>query len=198
MSTTARARQRTQPEAADQRATVADRIRRILDADEGLAAENSKLKDLEARRAALQSELDQVTAAAAVDAGELADRLLAGDDLSGLQSVVSKRDCLRQQLAAYGVAISRQQAAVTTATRAVSAAVSAELRPDFIEHYRAFIAASLQLQESFDRMREFHDAAGAVGISLDATFAIHATDVCYRATAGLKHVRDNWPSPAEG
>ncbi len=139
---------------------VADSL--LKDADYREAIE--KRTELQNKLAALIAELDQLRAAVDTDSGELADRILSGDDLNSLESVHARHQALAQKVEAYRVAVAKQEGAIAAAkANAMNKTIEA-VQPIYQQRIERFMAAIAEFMDSRQLIVELAQALTYQGV----------------------------------
>lgn len=142
------------PAAQTEAKSVNDLILEALGQNEEYKAACDKQRALQRQLTQAQAEFDQLNAAAETDVAELADRILAGDELSEREQVFAKRQALAQRIEAYKAAMGKQALIIAELRNQASQAVEDALRPNHSSAYARLMAAIAEVESAKNELFE--------------------------------------------
>ena len=159
-----------------------------------LAAAREKLRSIESKRSALQAEFDQAQSAVShPDLSEMAESVLQGRDLGEVDSVVQKRDSLRQKIQAHDLAIQQQRAVVRQAVNAASAGACDLVAPIHRKGVDRLLNAFAEIQSSVAELATINNAMSQNEVMADWRFVYYHMAELQQLCRRMNHmVTSDW------
>lgn len=150
--------------------SVHETIMQVLDSHEGYTEANLKLTELQNKLAQIQSEYDQCNAVAETDVAELADRILAGEELTDRQQVFARRQALAQKIEAYKQAVAKQTAIVQEQRNLARHGVQEVVAPTYKERIERLIGTLADFEAARNDVAELQSQLTILSISHSFAF----------------------------